>query len=514
MRLNWTNPTVPFDNVLVVGKAGAGFIDKPDQPTYTANSSFTANGAAFYGGKVLYQGVATSLTVTELMAGQPYFFRVYTRRGTAWTGGVEVSATPVGSTPPPVSVTAVQADKCYRLYSRVSGRVLGVEGGSVNDGGAVRQRTDANQDWQRWKFRAIVPGFYELVAVHSNKVLDVWWSMQDNGVGLHQWTANGVNSANQHWALQRNAEGYYQITARHSGKALDVQNSNQTEGGMVIQFTPNGGAAQQWLIEERACTTGGGSGTVATPPTAVIDPTKCYRLQSRSSGKVLNVPAGLPYDGVQIRQNTNTDQPWQKWRFSPIDGGFYRISVLHNLKGIEVPNYSTQNGTLLHQWTFWGGDHQQWKVQRDADGFYVLTNRHSGKAIDVRNSNISEGGDIIQNTPNGGTNQQWSITETTCPSGGRMNAEGGYGRYPGLTFSLSPNPARDHVLLDLSAARGMPVSVGLSDLTGRLLDQVRIDAAPDEPYRLPIASLPDGLYLISITPADHAPTTLRVLVQH
>lgn len=510
VRLNWTNPAISFDNVLVVGKAGSGFTDRPSDPTYTANSSFTANSAAFFGGKVLYQGVATSLTVTELMAGQPYYFRVYTRRGSAWTGGVEISATPNGSTPPPASVTGVAPNTCYRIYSRVSGRVLGVENGVKDDGAAVRQRTDANQDWQRWKFEPIDNGYYQLVAAHSNKVLDVWWSSQENGAGLHQWTANGTYSQNQHWALQRNAEGYFQITARHSGKALDVQNSNQTEGGMVIQYTPNGTAAQQWLIEERTCTTTGGNSTTAAQPTAILDPAKCYRIQSRSSGKVLNVPAGLPDDGVNIRQNTNTDRPWQKWRFYPIDGGYYRVSVLHNGKSIEVPNYSTADGTLLHQWTFWGGDHQQWRVARNTEGFYTFTNRNSGKRIDVSGANTNEGGDIIQSVATAGTNQQWSITETTCPVGGRI----GFADEP-LTaaFSLWPNPARDHVLIDLSQVAGQPVGLSVTDLAGRSLQQLRLDSAPPAPFRLHTGQLANGLYLINIEPDGWQPATLRLLIQ-
>jgi hypothetical protein len=282
-----------------------------------------------------------------------------------------------------------------------------------------------------------------------------------------------------------------------------VQNSNQSEGGMVVQFAPNGGIAQQWRIEERTCATG------TTPLTPVLEQTKCYRIQARHSGLVLNVPSGLPDDGVTLRQNTNTDRTWQKWQFTPVSGGYYRLSVLHTGKGIEVPNASVSNGTPIHQWTYWGGKHQQWTVQRDADGFYTFTNRNSGKVIEVQEGSTDEGGKIIQQDGNNNPHQQWSLTETTCPSAaGRIGAAS----EPGTGFSLSPNPAQNHVLLDLNAAIGQPVALDLTDLTGRTLRQVRLEAAPAQ-YSLDINELTEGLYLIQVTPTGQPPTTLRLLIR-
>jgi glucose/arabinose dehydrogenase len=523
VRLNWTNPTVSFDNVLVVGKAGSGFTNKPDQPSYTANSSFTANGAAFDGGKVLYQGVSTSLVITDLTAGQPYFFRVYTRKGTAWTGGVEVSATTTQAQTPPTSVTAVEPFKCYRFVSRVSGKVLSVEANSQDDGAQIRQRTDGNQLAQRWRFTPLDGGFYKIAAVHSEKAIDVWWGSQNDGIGIQQWNFNPW-AQQQQFSLSRNAEGFFTITARHSGKALDVQNANQTEGGMVIQYTPNGTPNQQWRFEETSCTTGLPiSGTTTTPPTSttttpptsvtVIDVAKCYRLQSRASGLVLNVPSGLGDDGISLRQNTNAERPWQKWRFTPIDGGYYRISVLHNLKGIQVANSAGTDDALLQQWTYWGGGHQQWSVARNAEGFYTMSNRNSGKAITVRGASTAEGAEISQQTLGSGTHQQWSITETTCPAGARVGV-----KELGTLFSLMPNPAHDHVLIDLSPVANVPVGLTLSDITGRPLRSEYVEAAPTTPHRFELGqstrgALPSGLYLLQISPAGEPPTTLRVVVQ-
>ncbi|GAB4006813.1 hypothetical protein GCM10028808_09420 [Spirosoma migulaei] len=347
VRLNWTNPTLPFDKVLVMGRAGSGLTGIPLESTYTANPSFTGNGSDFPGGgKVLYQGTSTSVVVTDLTAGQPYYFRVYAHAGNGWSGGVEVSTTPTAVTSSaPVSVSAVEANKCYRLVSRLSGKVLGVEGTAQSDGDKLTQQTDANKLTQGWRFIA--------------------------------------------------------------------------------------------------------------------------------SG-----------------------------------GDYYSIQVLSTQKGIQVANSSTADDALAEQWTYWGGGHQQWRLARNTEGYFTFTNRNSGKALTVRNASTAEGAPISQLTLGSGQQQQWSIVEKTCPTGARVGA-----LETGVAFKLWPNPARDHVLIDLSPASGQPIGLQLNDLMGRTLEQTQLETAPIEPYRVNTSQLPDGLYLIRLTPAGQSPTTLRLLIQ-
>ncbi len=108
MLLGWTNPTTAFNEVMIVAKANTGFTATPSGTAYTANANFTGSSTAFNGGKVVYRGIGTSMTVTGLTAGTTYFFRVYTRSGTAWSAGVEVSAIPIAA-PTPANVTNLTA---------------------------------------------------------------------------------------------------------------------------------------------------------------------------------------------------------------------------------------------------------------------------------------------------------------------------------------------------------------------------------------------------------------------
>ncbi|GAB3723952.1 hypothetical protein GCM10028816_13830 [Spirosoma lituiforme] len=347
VRLNWTNPTLSFDKVLVVGKAGSALTDLPLETSYTANASFTGNGSGLPGGgKVLFQGTSASVVVTDLTAGQPYYFRVYTRAGNGWSGGVEVSTTPTSTTSSsPGSVSAVEANKCYRLVSRLSGKVLAVGPSAQNDADPILQLTDAN------------------------------------------------------------------------------------------------------------------------------------KLS-------------------------------QGWRMTPTDGGFVSITTLATQKAIQVAGGSSADDALLEQWTYWGGSHQQWRLVRNGEGYVSLLNRNSGKALSVRNASLAEGASMSQMPLGTGFQQQWSIIERTCSNGARSGAP-----EASVSFRLWPNPARDHVLIDLSSAPQQSVDMYLNDLQGHTIWQTKLDVAPPEPYRLNTSQLPDGLYLIRLVPVGQSPTTLRLLIQ-
>jgi glucose/arabinose dehydrogenase len=98
VQVSWQNPSLPFDEVMVATRAGTGFQDHPTGTSFTADASFTGNGTPIEGGKVVYRGRGQDITVTNLNASTTYYFRVFTRIGDTWNGGVEVAARPNGGT--------------------------------------------------------------------------------------------------------------------------------------------------------------------------------------------------------------------------------------------------------------------------------------------------------------------------------------------------------------------------------------------------------------------------------
>lgn len=98
--LTWENPTKAFDEVMIVAKAKNDFKTSPVGSNYVADANFTGIGTAFEGGKVVYKGIGTGVTVTNLTEDIKYYFKIFTRSGNSWSKGVEKEETPKGVAPP------------------------------------------------------------------------------------------------------------------------------------------------------------------------------------------------------------------------------------------------------------------------------------------------------------------------------------------------------------------------------------------------------------------------------
>ncbi|MBI5218071.1 MAG: endonuclease/exonuclease/phosphatase family protein [Bacteroidia bacterium] len=96
ITLNWTNPTGCYGDALIVAKATSNVdagTPSGDGSSYSANLSY-GSGSSLLGGYVVYKGNTTGQTVTNLTNGTTYFFKIFLRKGTAWSNGIEISATP------------------------------------------------------------------------------------------------------------------------------------------------------------------------------------------------------------------------------------------------------------------------------------------------------------------------------------------------------------------------------------------------------------------------------------
>lgn len=97
--VRWQNISC-YDEVLVVGHANTSVSATPsgDGSAYTPNSVFgsgTDMGSSNY---VVYKNVGTGVTVTSLTNGTTYYFKIFVRKGTDWSSGVEVTVTPSDQT--------------------------------------------------------------------------------------------------------------------------------------------------------------------------------------------------------------------------------------------------------------------------------------------------------------------------------------------------------------------------------------------------------------------------------
>jgi alpha-galactosidase len=134
----------------------------------------------------------------------------------------------------------------YTLTARHSGKLLDVSNLSTADGADVVQWTANGQNNQRWDFRDLGDGYYNVVNVNSGKCLDVYGGTgaTGDGVRMTQWTCH--TGTNQQWRIQDAGNGYLQLIARHSGKCLTIQNAATTDGAMAVQMICGTATNQHW----------------------------------------------------------------------------------------------------------------------------------------------------------------------------------------------------------------------------------------------------------------------------
>lgn len=96
VQVSWTNPTC-FDQILVVAHT-ANITGTPSGTVYTSNLNYSLAPAFAGGGKVIYYGSASPQFITGLVSGTTYNVKVFVRKSTSWSSGVQVSATPQNPT--------------------------------------------------------------------------------------------------------------------------------------------------------------------------------------------------------------------------------------------------------------------------------------------------------------------------------------------------------------------------------------------------------------------------------
>ena len=112
--LNWNDPTC-FDEIIIAAKQGSGITGTPsgDGTAYTTNLDFSTASAADFdaSAKIVFKGGAgtgggAGQIVTNLTVGTVYNFKIFTRKGTAWSSGNSIST----ATGTPLIVSVVPTD--------------------------------------------------------------------------------------------------------------------------------------------------------------------------------------------------------------------------------------------------------------------------------------------------------------------------------------------------------------------------------------------------------------------
>ena len=163
-----------------------------------------------------------------------------------------------------VTTGVTDLEGTYFLQNLASNFNMDVTGGvaAIADGANIQQFTVLPNTNQQFKFTHLGDGTYKILAIHSQKSIDVVNSSKVEGANVQQWTYYGLQSQ-QFIVTPAATSGYYNLIAKHSGKI--VESFNTTNQANVRQLSNTNQTKGQWkLVPVPALLNGTGKGLNAT----------------------------------------------------------------------------------------------------------------------------------------------------------------------------------------------------------------------------------------------------------
>ncbi|SNX64801.1 glycosyl hydrolase family 43 [Streptomyces sp. TLI_55] len=124
------------------------------------------------------------------------------------------------------------------LIARHSSKCADVPNQSLWQGVALTQYTCNSGGNQKWWFKDLGTGYYQLVGRGSSLCL------QENATDVTQENCNS-GTTTQQWSVVTSGS-YVNIKARATGECLDVNGASTANSAAIITYTCNGATNQQW----------------------------------------------------------------------------------------------------------------------------------------------------------------------------------------------------------------------------------------------------------------------------
>ncbi|MGW0187827.1 RICIN domain-containing protein [Streptomyces sp. NPDC003362] len=160
----------------------------------------------------------------------PLTFPTATSMSMSWTPEVTVDT---------AAGTVTGTGAAYQtLVARHSGRCADVTSQSQWAGAQIKQYDCNGGSNQKYWFRSVGGGYYQLAARHSSLCV------QENASTVTQENCAG-SATSQQWSLTTTGS-YVTVRSRATGECLDVNGGSTANGAAIITYACNGGTNQQW----------------------------------------------------------------------------------------------------------------------------------------------------------------------------------------------------------------------------------------------------------------------------
>ncbi|MFB3387529.1 beta-1,3-glucanase family protein [Flavobacterium sp. LAR06] len=138
-----------------------------------------------------------------------------------------------------------------------------------------------------------------------------------------------------------------------------------------------------------------------------------FFLQNRNSNLNMDVWNASTANAANVAQGTVNGANNQKFTFTHLGEGMYKIIANHSGQSLDVNNFNKDNGANVEQYPYNATPNQQFILVATGDGFYKIVARHSGKLIEVAGASTANGANVQQWQDNGQTCAQWKLVPAT-----------------------------------------------------------------------------------------------------
>lgn len=321
-------------------------------------------------------------------------------------------------------------DGYFYIISKCNGLYLDVPGASATNGigmqvyqgnGSKAQKFELSKIEELVGKQTIADGIYKIKTVSNPKIgLDIAGISRANSANLQLWTESNVVNKNQRFQITYKGNGYYEILAQHSLKSLDVAGAGMTNGTNVQQYTSNGTDAQRWIIRENGDGTysiisklnglyldisGGlikdgknirvyeGNGSIAQKfKFEKVEKATCkkvledgvYKIKAAvGSNMYLDISGGSYNNSANLQIWSNSAVQQQKFQVTYLSGGYYEIKSVNSGKVLDVAGGSNNNGANVQQYQANNTEYQKWILQDAGNGYFYIMSRGAEAYLDV-----------------------------------------------------------------------------------------------------------------------------------
>lgn len=138
-----------------------------------------------------------------------------------------------------------------------------------------------------------------------------------------------------------------------------------------------------------------------------------FYLQNRNSNLYMDVWNANLSNGAAINQGALNSGNNQKFTFTHLGDGLYKIIANHSGQSLDVNNFSKANGAKVEQYPYNATTNQQFVLFATGDGFYKIVARHSGRIVEVAGASTASGAVVQQWDNNNQTCGQWKLVPAT-----------------------------------------------------------------------------------------------------